>query len=85
MIGVANQQGAAMFIHEEVNPFLKLQIQNYAVLFNLDVSGSMAGQKWRNVCTSVDRFVGNLGENDLICSMVFNHEVKLLVSMDAND
>lgn len=45
----------------------------------------MHGQKWRNVCESVDRFVANLGQTDLICCMVFNHEVKLLASMNIND
>jgi hypothetical protein len=33
----------------------------------------------------VDRFVGFLGENDLIAAMVFNQEVKLLAKMSAND
>jgi len=61
VIGVANNQGAAFLIHEEVNPFIALKLNNYAVLFNLDVSGSMSGQKWKNVCTSVDRFAGFLG------------------------
>lgn len=72
-------------IHEEVNPFLAIQQQNYSVLFNLDVSGSMAGNKWRNVCQAVQRFTNFLGENDLIAAMVFNHEAKLLSTMNAND
>lgn len=85
IVGVANSQGAAILINEEIKPFLALQQQNYSVLFNLDVSGSMAGNKWRSVCQAVARFTNFLGENDLIAAMVFNHEAKLLASMSAND
>jgi hypothetical protein len=70
---VANNQGAAFMIHEEINPFLALQRQNYAVMFNLDVSGSMSGQKWNSVCQSVARFTNFLSEGDIIAAMVFNH------------
>lgn len=45
----------------------------------------MAGQKWGSVCQSVSRFAGFLGENDLISAMVFNHEAKLLSTMNASD
>ena len=82
---MANNQGAALIYHEEIKPFLAVQQQNYSVLFNLDVSGSMSGNKWRSVCHSVSRFANFLGGNDLIAAMVFNHESKLLVSMSPND
>jgi hypothetical protein len=59
--------------------------QNYAVMFNLDVSGSMSGSKWSSVCQSVARFNNFLGENDIIAAMVFNHEAKLLSTMSQND
>ncbi len=85
IIGVANERGAAFMVHEEVNPFLAIQRQNYAVMFNLDVSGSMSGIKWNSVCQSVARFTNFLGEGDIIAAMVFNHEAKLLVKMSAND
>lgn len=62
-----------------------MQQQNYSVLFNLDVSGSMSGNKWYSVCQAVARFTDFLGANDLISAMVFNHEAKLLASMSAND
>jgi hypothetical protein len=54
-------------------------------MFNLDVSGSMSGQKWAGVCQSVARFTNFLGENDIIAAMVFNHEAKLLANMSTND
>lgn len=82
---MVNNQRAAFMVRDEISPFLAVNVQNYAVLFNLDVSGSMAGTKWNNVCDSVDRFVSYLGENDLVAAMVFNHEVKLLAKMSPND
>ena len=45
----------------------------------------MEGQKWRSVCQSVDQFVDFLGSGDLIASMVFNHEAKLLSKMSSED
>lgn len=85
IIGVANNQGAAFLVREEINPFLAIEQQSFAVLFNLDVSGSMSGQKWSSVCQSVSRFTNFLGDNDIIAAMVFNHEAKLLANMSPND
>ena len=64
---------------------LQLQVQKFAVLLNLDVSGSMAGQKWKSVCRSVDRFADFLGEGDLLAAMLFNHQSKLLSKMESED
>jgi uncharacterized protein YegL len=61
IIGVANNQGAAFLVREEINPFLAIQQQSYAVMLNLDVSGSMSGHKWNSVCQSVARFTNYLG------------------------
>lgn len=55
-----------------------MQQQNYCVLFNLDVSGSMIGNKWYSVCQAVARFTNFLGQNDLISAMVFNDQPILL-------
>jgi len=52
---------------------------NYAVLFNLDMSGSMASNgKWRNVCRSVSQFVSYLGNKDIVAGLVFNDKPMLL-------
>ena len=85
IIGVANNQGAAFLVRDEINPFLHIEQQSFAVLFNLDVSGSMSGQKWSSVVQSVSRFTNFLGDNDIIAAMVFNHEAKLLANMSPND
>ena len=85
LIGVANKTGSAFFLQEKVSPVLSLQLQNFAVLLNLDVSASMSGPKWRSVCQSVDRFVDFLGPRDLIAAMVFNHESTLLAKMTGDE
>jgi Mg-chelatase subunit ChlD len=44
----------------------------YAVLFNLDISGSMRGHKW-DVCRhAVVDFIRYLNEDDIVSSIVFN-------------
>ena len=85
IIGVKSQENTAMIVRSSSNPYLQLSVQNYAVLFNLDVSGSMSGSKWNSVCQSVDKFVEYLGDRDLIAAMVFNNQVKLLSSISEDD
>lgn len=41
IIGLSSNQGTALFVQQKVSPVLSLQMQNFAVLLNLDVSGSM--------------------------------------------
>ena len=67
-----------MFIQDEVNPILQVEALSYAIQFNIDISGSMSGSKWRSVCDSVDNLVSYLGPNDLIAGMVFNDKVIFL-------
>jgi len=48
------------------------QVEYYAVLFTLDISGSMSGHKW-DVCRhAVVDFTRYLGNNDLVSAIVFN-------------
>ncbi len=54
-------------------------------MFNLDVSGSMNGSKWTNVCSSVSNFIGKMGNTDLVSGVIFNDEVKLISSLNEND
>ena len=82
---VSNFQTTGIFFQKTVKPVISLKVQNYAVLFNLDVSGSMAGQKWKSVCQSVENFIDFLGEDDLVSALVFNDETKMLSKMTADD
>ena len=61
IVGALSEEQIAIMVHDQVDPCLQISIQRYAVLFNLDVSGSMQGSKWRSVCGSVDNFVSHLG------------------------
>lgn len=85
MVQVASGENKALLLHKEVKPCLQVSVKNFAVMFNLDVSGSMSGNKWSNVCSSVDSFVNKLGDSDFVSGLVFNHEVKLISNMQAND
>ena len=60
-------------------------MKNFAVMFNLDVSGSMSGSKWTNVCKSVSTFISKLGGSDLVSGLVFNDQVKMLSSIKEDD
>lgn len=73
MMGVTSTAGNALFLKQEVNPYLQIKVKNFAVMFNLDVSGSMSGSKWNNVCTSVNAFIGKMGQTDLVSALVFNN------------
>jgi hypothetical protein len=85
MMGVTSQQGQAFLVKKQVNPYLQLSVKNFAIMFNLDVSGSMDGNKWTSVCSSVSNFIEKLGDTDLISGLVFNDEVKLLTKISEDD
>jgi uncharacterized protein YegL len=57
---------------------MELIENNYAVLFNLDMSGSMAGDPWKKVCAGTQYLLNNLGEKDFAGGMVFNDKCTLL-------
>lgn len=48
------------------------QMEYYAVLFTLDISGSMHGPKWDVTRHAVVDFIRYLGPNDIVSSIVFN-------------
>ena len=85
MMGITSQQGQAFLVKKEVNPYLKFSVKNFAIMLNLDVSGSMDGKKWTSVCSSVTNFMAKLGNSDLVSALVFNDEVKLLTKISEDD
>lgn len=54
--------------------------ENYVVLFNCDMSGSMAGGRWARVCSAVDRFLNFMAPTDLVAGLAFNDNVSLITS-----
>ena len=67
--------GTGLMLQQTARPVLSIQKRNFAVLFDLDISGSMAGKRWERVKTSVKNFMGGLGESDLVSAVCFNGEV----------
>lgn len=63
-----------LMMSEEYRDFLHLTENYYGVLFNLDMSGSMKGNKWSKVCAGTEYFIRCLGEGDFVGCMVFNDE-----------
>lgn len=47
-------------------------VEYYAVLFTLDISGSMSGHKWDVTRHAVVDFIKYLGPNDIVSAIVFN-------------
>jgi hypothetical protein len=45
---------------------------HFAVLFTLDISGSMYGHKWDVTRHAVVDFIRYLGNNDIVSAIVFN-------------
>jgi hypothetical protein len=80
-----NQQGEAYIkYNEQYIPYLHLTQNKYIVLFNLDMSGSMSGNKWNKLCVGTQCLIDSLGDEDFVGGMVFNSQCTLL-RIDAAD
>jgi hypothetical protein len=55
------------------------QVENYAVLFTLDISGSMSGHKWEVTRHATVDFIRYLGNNDVVSAIVFNDNPHLVM------
>lgn len=71
------QQGGqtGMMFTQTARPVISVQRPNFAVLFNLDISGSMSGTRWNRVKASVSSFMSSLSETDLVSCVCFNGDV----------
>lgn len=72
---VAGPGGAGLLVQQRARSVLAISRNNFAVLFNLDISGSMSGQRWARVKSSVRSFMGGLSHSDLVSCVCFNGEV----------
>ena len=48
------------------------QVENYAVLFTLDISGSMQGKKWDVTRHATAEFIRHLESKDAVSAIIFN-------------
>ena len=54
-------------------------VEHYAVLFTLDISGSMSGHKWEVTRHAVVDFLRYLNGNDIVSAIVFNDNPHLVM------
>lgn len=87
LIGVRREVGVGLFsaggvagmaVSHRDRPVYNLRKTNFAVLLNLDISGSMKGARFEALKGSVLRFLRNLDGNDLVSCLVFNDKVNLI-------
>ena len=81
-LGVASFQGVTAMRYSESNtPVIGINKKNFAILLNLDISGSMAGDRYNSLKNSVNMFLNNLENNDLASCIVFNDRPMMLNSI----
>ena len=78
IIGVSGGGVNAMAFQQTNQPVLNITKKNFAVLLNLDISGSMNGNRFNSLKSSVQNFLRNLDQNDLVSCLVFNERVQIL-------
>ncbi|KAL4491456.1 hypothetical protein ABPG72_008112 [Tetrahymena utriculariae] len=69
---------ALMRVQQEEHRVLELQVKKFIVVFNLDISGSMAGSRWRQVCDCVSKFTDSLTEHDFASVILFNDQIQIV-------
>lgn len=78
-VGLVSARGVnAMAIQQQNIPFLNISRKNFAVLLNLDISGSMNGNRFNALRSSVQNFMRSLDQNDIVSCLVFNQRVQLI-------
>ena len=70
-----------MAVSQRDRPVYNVTRTNFAVLLNLDISGSMKGARFEALKESVYRFLRNLDGNDLVSCLVFNDQVNMIQSL----
>ncbi|OMJ72401.1 hypothetical protein SteCoe_29164 [Stentor coeruleus] len=78
VVGVNSGNQSALMIHQRSAPVVQVKRNRFAVLLNLDFSGSMRGQRWNSLKNSVSMFLRNLQQGDLACCCLFNDKVQML-------
>ncbi|CAD8149053.1 unnamed protein product [Paramecium octaurelia] len=72
-----NEHMTIGLMQEKYRPVVQITVNNYIVIFTLDISGSMENN-WPKVCGAVSGFLDNLGENDLVLGITFNNQVNII-------
>ncbi|CAG9315790.1 unnamed protein product [Blepharisma stoltei] len=75
IVGVQTNNMSALMFQQRNSPVLQIRRNRFAVLLNLDFSGSMEGKKWQALRNSVAAFLRNLQDGDLVSCVLFNGQV----------
>ena len=78
VVGVSDGNSTAAIVVQQRAPVLQVRRNKFAVLLNLDFSGSMSGSRWNSLKNSVGMFLSNMQEGDLVSCLLFNDKVQLL-------
>lgn len=68
--------GGAMAMRTQAH--IGMSAKKYAIMFNLDKSGSMHGKRWGKVKVAVNNFIKGLSANDLVCGIAFNDKASII-------
>ena len=69
---IAMQHGGMLFAAQQQQLQIQLKQNKFLVLFTLDMSGSMKGQRWDKVVKAVAAFMTGLKEHDIVGCILFN-------------
>jgi len=80
---VQNSEGEqAVVVAQRSQAVMCVSRTSFAVVFNIDISGSMSGSRYRRVKESVAHFLANTPADDLVASLCFNSSVMMLKSVE---
>ena len=76
---IQNQSGQyGLFAAQRNQVQMFLRKVSFAIIFNIDISGSMAGRRYSLVKQSVQQFLSDCPEDDLVAGICFNDTWRLL-------
>ena len=71
----------AVVVAQHDQAVMRVSRTSFAVVFNIDISGSMKGSRYQRVKESVAHFLANTPADDLVAGLCFNSSVMMLKSV----
>jgi len=72
----------AVVVAQHDQAVMRVSRTSFAVVFNIDISGSMKGSRYQRVKESVAHFLANTPADDLVAGLCFNSSVMMLKSVE---
>ena len=76
IVGYDDGENPGIVAISERSLALGVRRNRYMVMFTIDGSGSMSGSRWKQVRSAIQMFIGNLSEDDLISTIIFNDKAQ---------